>query len=392
MVLAVVELDLEVHHGDSRPGSPLHARLLDALLHRGDVVPGDGAAEDVVHELEVAAARQRLHPDLAVAELAAAAGLLLVPAVALGRGLDRLPVGDLRLLEVDLDLVCASAWPPPPRCGAGPCRRAASRGSAGRGESWRTGPPPSAGAARSRSCPRRRASWARWRRWWRARGRRSAGRRWAEPCRRACRPSGSPSAWPPRRCRPRAISGTGVCVLPCSIADGPSRSPASRVALCTVESALQRARVHAEQADAARVGSAMVLNTNAESGRRPPGPARRLLGRRGARARHRAAVGRRGHQVHDRVEQRWHADVARGRRGQHREDLALQHRRRSAAHHLAPPACPSRRTPPSGRRWSRPPSPPASRARARRLLVGLGRDRPPAGTCRSRRCRRRPSW
>ena len=48
---------------------------------------------------------ERLHPDLAVAELPVAAGLLLVAAVALGRGLDRLPVRDLRLLEVDLDLV-----------------------------------------------------------------------------------------------------------------------------------------------------------------------------------------------------------------------------------------------------------------------------------------------
>ena len=48
---------------------------------------------------------ERLHADLAVAELAVAAGLLLVAAVALGRALDRLAVRDLRLLEVDLDLV-----------------------------------------------------------------------------------------------------------------------------------------------------------------------------------------------------------------------------------------------------------------------------------------------
>ena len=45
----------------------------------------DRAAEDVVDELEVRAARQRLHADLAVAELAVAAGLLLVAAVRLGR-------------------------------------------------------------------------------------------------------------------------------------------------------------------------------------------------------------------------------------------------------------------------------------------------------------------
>ena len=41
------------------------------------------------------AARQRLDADLAVGELAVAAGLLLVAPVALGRGLDRLAVGDL---------------------------------------------------------------------------------------------------------------------------------------------------------------------------------------------------------------------------------------------------------------------------------------------------------
>ena len=64
---------------------------------------GIDAAEDVVLELEVAAARQRLHADLAVAELAVAAGLLLVPAVRLGGRRDRLAVGNPRRLEVDLD-------------------------------------------------------------------------------------------------------------------------------------------------------------------------------------------------------------------------------------------------------------------------------------------------
>ena len=50
-----------------------------------------------------APARQRLHPDLAVAELPVAAGLLLVAAVRLDRGRDRFTVGDTRRLEVDLD-------------------------------------------------------------------------------------------------------------------------------------------------------------------------------------------------------------------------------------------------------------------------------------------------
>ena len=57
------------------------------FLDRGDELARDRAAEDLVDELEVAAARQRLDLDLAVAELAVAAGLLLVPAVRLGRAL-----------------------------------------------------------------------------------------------------------------------------------------------------------------------------------------------------------------------------------------------------------------------------------------------------------------
>ena len=82
-------------------------RVLDALLDGRDELPRDRAAEDVVDELEVAAARQRLEPDLAVAELAVAAGLLLVAAVRLGRRGDRLAVGNARQLEVDLDAEAA---------------------------------------------------------------------------------------------------------------------------------------------------------------------------------------------------------------------------------------------------------------------------------------------
>ena len=85
MVLAVVELHLEVDHRVAREEA-LQARLLDALLDRRDEVLGDRAAEDVVDELEVRAARERLHADPAVAELAVAAGLLLVAPVGLGRG------------------------------------------------------------------------------------------------------------------------------------------------------------------------------------------------------------------------------------------------------------------------------------------------------------------
>ncbi len=63
---------------------------------------GDHAALDLVDELEATALRQRLDLDVAVAELAAAAGLLLVAALRLGGALDRLLVGHARRLEGDL--------------------------------------------------------------------------------------------------------------------------------------------------------------------------------------------------------------------------------------------------------------------------------------------------
>src|SRR5438046_2242281 len=78
-------------------------RVLDALFDRRHELSRDGAAEDVVDELELRAARQRLDLDLAVAELAVASGLLLVPAVRFGGGPDRLAVRDARRLQVHVD-------------------------------------------------------------------------------------------------------------------------------------------------------------------------------------------------------------------------------------------------------------------------------------------------
>ena len=80
-----------------------HPRVLDALFDGGDELSRDRAAEDVVDELEIAAARQRLHLDLAVAELSVPAGLLLVAPVGLGRRGDRLAVGDAGRLQVHFD-------------------------------------------------------------------------------------------------------------------------------------------------------------------------------------------------------------------------------------------------------------------------------------------------
>src|SRR6187397_3232848 len=90
---------LEVDHREAgeeaaEPG------VLDAFFDGRDELPGNRAAEDVVDELEVAPARQRLDLDLAIAELPVAARLLLVSAVRLGGRGDRLAVRNPRRLQV----------------------------------------------------------------------------------------------------------------------------------------------------------------------------------------------------------------------------------------------------------------------------------------------------
>src|SRR6185503_446651 len=86
---------------------PLGQRRAHALLDARDELVRDRAAAHLVDELEAGAARQRLDAQEDLAELAGAAGLLLVAVVALGAAGDRLAVRDLRLLGVDLDAEAA---------------------------------------------------------------------------------------------------------------------------------------------------------------------------------------------------------------------------------------------------------------------------------------------
>ena len=77
-------------------------RLLDPLVHRRAEALRDHAADDLVHELVPLVALERLEDDRAVAELAAAAGLLLVARVGARLLADRLEVRDARLVQLDL--------------------------------------------------------------------------------------------------------------------------------------------------------------------------------------------------------------------------------------------------------------------------------------------------
>src|SRR5438309_166320 len=75
------------------------------FLHRRDELVRDRAAFYRVDELEALAARERLDPQVDLAELAGAAGLLLVAAVALGARADGLAERDRRRARVELELV-----------------------------------------------------------------------------------------------------------------------------------------------------------------------------------------------------------------------------------------------------------------------------------------------
>src|SRR5207248_2419802 len=79
--------------------------LDNAFLHGGDVVLGNRAAEDLVGEFEVPAARQRLHPDPTIAELSMAAGLLLVTPLHFSPPANRLAIRNLRSFQHDFHAV-----------------------------------------------------------------------------------------------------------------------------------------------------------------------------------------------------------------------------------------------------------------------------------------------
>ena len=119
----------------------------------------DDAADDLVDELVADVVVERLDHDVAVAELAAAAGLLLVAPLRARLALDRLDVRHARLVQLHLDAEAAlraldgdlDVDLAHPREQLLPGLRVAPRGAA-------SGPPRRAGAAPARPCPRRPSS------------------------------------------------------------------------------------------------------------------------------------------------------------------------------------------------------------------------------------------
>src|ERR1019366_8322675 len=87
VVGAVVQNDPEVNHREASEKAAL-CGLDNALLDGGDIVLGNRAAEDLIDELEVAAARHGLHLDLAIAKLAVSATLFFVAALHIGLATD----------------------------------------------------------------------------------------------------------------------------------------------------------------------------------------------------------------------------------------------------------------------------------------------------------------
>ena len=101
MIGAVGQRHLQI--GDGETERAACEPVDNALFHRADIVARHRAADHLLGELEALAARQRLDVEHDVAELAVAAGLLLVAAALDDRLADGLRVADRGRMRFDLD-------------------------------------------------------------------------------------------------------------------------------------------------------------------------------------------------------------------------------------------------------------------------------------------------
>ena len=99
VIFAVIQGRAEI---DDRKSREVAARggVANSSLDRGNPVPRNGAAENIVNKLDAFAAFGRLHLDAADAELAVAAGLFLVLAFGIGVAANGFAIGTFGGLSV----------------------------------------------------------------------------------------------------------------------------------------------------------------------------------------------------------------------------------------------------------------------------------------------------
>src|SRR5205085_8667642 len=101
---SIEDLDLEVHDWISSEHAA-HRRFLNAPVHCGNVLPRNGATDDLIDELVPSTAGRGHNTHPAVAELTPPTGLLFVLPLTLGAGLQCLAIGDLWPSQLCLDAI-----------------------------------------------------------------------------------------------------------------------------------------------------------------------------------------------------------------------------------------------------------------------------------------------
>ncbi len=98
MIRPVIKDHTEIDH---RITSQIAAsrRILDSFFNGRNIIFRNRAAENIVDEFKLSAARHRLHFDFAIAILAVAAGLFFVPPLHVGFAANRLAIRHFRSLQ-----------------------------------------------------------------------------------------------------------------------------------------------------------------------------------------------------------------------------------------------------------------------------------------------------
>src|ERR1700678_1780923 len=104
MIGAVVNRTLKINHGKSGE-IPTRSRFHDSLFNGGNEISRNGAAENLIGELELGAAREGLQANPAIAKLAVAAGLFFVTALHFRPATNGFAIGNFRRVQFHVDTV-----------------------------------------------------------------------------------------------------------------------------------------------------------------------------------------------------------------------------------------------------------------------------------------------